>query len=464
MSVFFKFSTASERIVTSSGLSLVGRALSNGFKSVRSLFSIDPSSPEAQIPLTDIIRTAVGVLINGSPEYDAVSQLHDDDEFYARALDIEERIPSEATLRQRLDKYAPTESAHRNIMELNIALLKNNNVTISPIVDDLVNIDCDVSPFDNSKTKKEGVGRTYKGCDGYAPMMAYIGKEGLALNNEFRPGTQHSQKHTPEFLVETIAMAKRLTSNPLLVRLDSGNDAGDNIHVCQGMNAHYLIKRNLRDEEAASWVDIAMHEGTEIKYPREGKTVWFGTCFRDTSYTVTEEYCTKGGKVKSHTVRKKLTDIKVVYEVTMRTTDKNGQILLIPEIEADTYWTDLNGKEEDIIQLYHEHGEMEQYHSEFKTDMDLERLPSGKFATNQLILDIATLAFNITRLISQHLMNECIPLKSGVIRRRVKTIIQYMIRIPAHITSHAGSLFIGLGKSNSFSKAFQNIYQTLCAE
>ena len=87
MSVFFKFSTASERIVTSSGLSLVGRALSNGFKSVRSLFSIDPSSPEAQIPLTDIIRTAVGVLINGSPEYDAVSQLHDDDEFYARALD-----------------------------------------------------------------------------------------------------------------------------------------------------------------------------------------------------------------------------------------------------------------------------------------------------------------------------------------------------------------------------------------
>ena len=184
MSVFFKFSTASERIVTSSGLSLVGRALSNGFKSVRSLFSIDPSSPEAQIPLTDIIRTAVGVLINGSPEYDAVSQLHDDDEFYARALDIEERIPSEATLRQRLDKYAPTESAHRNIMELNIALLKNNNVTISPIVDDLVNIDCDVSPFDNSKTKKEGVGRTYKGCDGYAPMMAYIGKkESLSIMN-----------------------------------------------------------------------------------------------------------------------------------------------------------------------------------------------------------------------------------------------------------------------------------------
>ena len=73
-------------------------------------------------------------------------------------------------------------------------------------------------------------------------------------------------------------------------------------------------------------------------------------------------------------------------------------------------------------------------------------------------------AASITRLISQHMMHECIPLKGGVIRRRVKTIIQYMIRIPAHITSHAGSLYIGLGKSNSFSKAFQNIYQALCTE
>ncbi|MEE8056405.1 MAG: hypothetical protein V3T17_01020 [Pseudomonadales bacterium] len=27
-----------------------------------------------------------------------------------------------------------------------------------------------------------------------------------------------------------------------------------------------------------------------------------------------------------------------------------------------------------------------EHHSEFKTDMDIERLPSGKFATNALVL------------------------------------------------------------------------------
>ena len=31
----------------------------------------------------------------------------------------------------------------------------------------------DVTPIDNSKTSKQGVSRTYKGFDGYAPIMAW---------------------------------------------------------------------------------------------------------------------------------------------------------------------------------------------------------------------------------------------------------------------------------------------------
>lgn len=33
----------------------------------------------------------------------------------------------------------------------------------------------------------------------------------------------------------------------------------------------------------------------------------------------------------------------------------------------------------DVIVNYHAHEECEQFHSELKTDMDLERLPSGNF-------------------------------------------------------------------------------------
>ena len=41
----------------------------------------------------------------------------------------------------------------------------------------------------------------------------------------------------------------------------------------------------------------------------------------------------------------------------------------------------------EVIGLYHAHGECEQFHSEIKTDMDMERLPSGKFETNELVAD-----------------------------------------------------------------------------
>ena len=34
--------------------------------------------------------------------------------------------------------------------------------------------------------------------------------------------------------------------------------------------------------------------------------------------------------------------------------------------------------------------------------MDMERLPSGKFETNELVLELAILAYNILRMIGQH--------------------------------------------------------------
>ena len=103
----------------------------------------------------------------------------------------------------------------------------------------------------------------------------------------------------------------------------------------------------------------------DIRNPREGKTVYIGSSWKDVAYTDSE------GKSKTITMR-------IVYEVIERTTDKNGQFLLVPDIECNTIWTNLGWSDDDIINGYHAHGECEQFHSEIKTDMDVERLPSGK--------------------------------------------------------------------------------------
>jgi len=48
-----------------------------------------------------------------------------------------------------------------------------------------------------------------QGVDGYAPIFAYLGREGYEVNVELREGKQHSQKGTPTFLRESIRYAKR---------------------------------------------------------------------------------------------------------------------------------------------------------------------------------------------------------------------------------------------------------------
>jgi len=53
--------------------------------------------------------------------------------------------------------------------------------------------------MDNLRTRKEGVSRTYKDCDGFAPMAVYLGEEGYCIDLELREGKQqHCQKGNPD--------------------------------------------------------------------------------------------------------------------------------------------------------------------------------------------------------------------------------------------------------------------------
>lgn len=78
--------------------------------------------------------------------------------------------------------------------------------------------------------------------------MTHIGAEGYLVNTKWREGKQHCQRNTPAFLRETIAMCRQLTNEPLLIRLDYGNDAAKNIGILLEAGCCFIIKRNLRKE------------------------------------------------------------------------------------------------------------------------------------------------------------------------------------------------------------------------
>ena len=163
-------------------------------------------------------------------------------------------------------------------------MLREMHIEPTALDNGFVPVDIDVTPFDNSKSNKEDVSRTYKGFDGYASIMAYIGTEGYLVNLELRIGKQHCQKETPDFLKETIELCRQLTEKPLLIQLDSGNDASENIGIFMEEsykynNVSFIIKRNPIQESKEEWLGSVRKCCQNIQHPRDGKTVYIGQWF-----------------------------------------------------------------------------------------------------------------------------------------------------------------------------------------
>ncbi len=437
-----------ERLITPSGLGLVGQLLSKSeLEKCADKLNSEKRS-QAQIPNSDIAKTYIGMLCQGKPDYESVNEMHGDEEAYELMLGLKKGLPSEPTLRQRLDSIGG--KLHEAILKTNLSIFTHYNVRPTANEEGYIPLDIDVTPFDNSGSKKAGVSRTYAGYDGYAPIMGYAGTEGFLVNAQLREGKTHCQKGTPEFLRETIRYARQMTDGKLLLRMDSGNDAMDNIGLCRDTNVDYIIKRNLRKESPEYWLSMVRDKCENVEKPREGKTVYVGSM----SWNAEVPRSIGTGKIE-----KESEELRVVYEITERTVDKHGQILLVPDVEANMWWTSLDIPDKKIIELYHQHGESEQYHSEIKSDMDVERLPSGKFETNALILELAIIAYNILRMIGQESLKENdTPLKRPVKRRRLRTVISNLILIAGHITKHARRCIISLGLSNEWRFAFMRCY------
>jgi hypothetical protein len=58
---------------------------------------------------------------------------------------------------------------------------------------DLIPVDIDVSPLDNSGLNKQGISFTHKKHDGDSPIFAYVDTEGSILNHKLRPGKSDSR-------------------------------------------------------------------------------------------------------------------------------------------------------------------------------------------------------------------------------------------------------------------------------
>lgn len=438
-------------IVTShSGLALIGRAL----RHTHLARDLDHLPLRHGIAHADCVRSYVGLLATGKSDFDAIENRRADD-FFKAALGIA-IVPSSPSLRQRFDEHA--DAMIPIVDAAAIDFLAQVGATVTPIIvregaglrprkAKYTPLDIDVTPFDNSRTKKEGVSWTYKGFDGYAPIAAYLGEEGWCVGCELRPGSQHSQAEIGHFLDRVLPRAKRLSRYPLLARLDSGNDAAETRAIFSDSGDAFIVKWNPRRQDLVGWLARAEKEAVWTS-PREGKRV--GTF----SERIEEEF-----RGKTRTFRR-------IVRVTVRNIDRHGAKLLVPEIALEGWWTSLPEAlvdEAQVIGLYCAHGTSEQFHSEFKTDLDIERLPSGKFATNDLVLACAVLVYDILRWIGlEGLTGPDAPVRHEAKRRRLKTVMQELMYLAARVVESGRRLGLSFSAHCPAFPSFEALYGRLC--
>jgi hypothetical protein len=232
------------------------------------------------------------------------------------------------------------------------------------------------------------------------------------------------------------------------MRLDSGHDALENRLYLNEENVDYLIKWNPRREQKKGEVWLAKAEvlGDQVIWEtlRDGKRI------ATFSIKVTQEV-----EGSFHTFRR-------IMQITERTIDKKGPCWLLPEIEVEGWWTTLKMTDHEVIDLYKQHATSEQFHSEFKTDLDVERLPSGKFDTNDLVLACHAFAYNMLRFIGLvGLMGENSPVRHTAKRRRIKTVLQEIMYVAARMMKRSRQCWLRFSKKCTAYNAFGQIYRHL---
>lgn len=432
------------------GLALIGKYL----KRININALVDPAFPvRAGIANSDILKSYLGLLCLGKNDFDAIEGQRKDS-FFARALGLR-AVPSSPTLRQRLDSHAsswfdPVDGINAAVLGMKIG---GKPIDFGALPCGYVPLDVDTFAMDNSGTAKELVGRTYAGVDGYCPLAAYLGTQGFCLELALRPGTQHSASETEYNIERVLPLAARVCSMSLLFRADSGFDSAK-LMCAIGQQAQalarevaFIIKWNPRTTPVESIAAAHVADpSTAWTVLREGKR----QCLWSQSIQI------------AHTGQS--LDVRRVYRLTERTIDKRGQQMLMPEYTLEGWSTTLPERfdAQAIIDLYADHGTHEQFHSEFKTDMDLTRLPSGKFDTNYLVCALAAVAMNLLRLVGQHTLHHSdSPMRHNAQRRRIRTVMQELMFKAGRMLRHARQWALGLGANDSGFAVFERHWRQL---
>ena len=434
------YDTTTINLESKAGLNLISKILAFAMSQVSYNIYDDLETLQSKSLLENetIYKTLVGLLSLGYTNFSDVEQFRNN-EVFKQCLDLK-FTPAQETLRLYLERELSD-----NFVEycdlINIELLKKVTYSNEKVVNKYIPLDFDVTPMINPKCKKEECSRTYKGEDGFAPLMSYLGS--YCVGAELRPGKQHSQKDSIPFVNKVLNATSEILSledyNKVLCRFDSGHDSVDTVNA--------LNKKKSRRND----------------YPEDLLEKAKSLCDKKESYSFrsTNVYYGYFTGMCPYKKEKVIDKAQIAFMIKEFNEDKKGNTLLFPDIEVNLYWTNLAEDAQTIVSLYKDHGTSEQYHSEIKSDLNFEKLASGKYRVNKMLLASLTNAYNILRIIGEVTLLNQLYLPEGTTgkrdRIRIKTVLRDIIYTSARFMKKGKDMVLRLYKKNPWTKLLLRI-------
>ncbi len=359
------------------------------------------------ISTSDVLTSMLGLLTQGKTDYAHIEEFRGN-AFFKNVLGLRQ-VPSEETYRQRFKALATSTNLASLLPAYSVKLY--NRLGMEPVViekdgQQWIRVDVDPVIYDNSDTKKEGTAHTYNKQFGYAAIFAYL-DGGWMVNAQLNPGnTSFHGPGTINFVTQSLDQADKISPLTKLLVTDCGLEDQQFLEVLLAReNTDLIIKHNQRRDSSLKWLEVAKTQGRLVRENKaKGYRIYQGSTYR---------------QLKSS---KKM--LRLVFEVR-EIFKKNGRNLLLPEVKLFSVWTSIECfSEQEILRLYRLRGTSEQYHAEFKSEMDMERPPSDNLQVNNAFLLMGMLAHNMLKAIALDMVkDEGLGLKQAN-RRRIRTVMR----------------------------------------
>lgn len=331
------------------------------------------------------------------------------------------KLPKERAVAMHLEKYSKEHIA--GLKRVGARIVSQATITAEPGDEGYIPCDIDPSIFEQFAPKREGVETTYNGKLCYTPVFAVVGRERFCINHWLLPGREKALERIDEFIGECAELLpETIDREKLLFRYDAGLYSIKTVKASEDAGAYYLVKAR-----ASAALDRMVNENLDVDVLDLKVTDFGGEYFGEFEYTPS------GWK----------TPRRFVFCVQIKAEDEKGQPLLIKDVRYHILATNLPKEvsPQRSFELYRGRGAAEEANKELKHDLDLERLPSQTFSVNEVFLTLGTMAYNLLVLLGQQWRDEHDGAgpseETKQVRRRIKTIQDYLLRSAAVVVSHA---------------------------